>query len=112
MYCRVLEGKAQPGRVAEVLEVVAQQVEKVKKAKGFLFVQVLQGGDEIIAVSSWRTAKDLRAYAESELAQDMLARLSSLLEGVPTVRNFEIKLVVEGMEGIEGFFSHDEGGEG
>lgn len=109
MYCRVLEGKAQPGKVPEVLEVVAQQAEKVKKAKGFLFVQVLQSGDEIIAISSWRTAKDLRAYAESQLAQDMLARLSSLLVGAPTVKNYEIKLAVEG---DEGFFSYDEGGEG
>ncbi len=109
MHCRVVEAKVQPGKMAEVLEIAARQVEKVKKTKGFIFIQILQSEGEIMAVSSWRTEKDLRAYAESQLAQDMLNRLAPLLIGSPTVKYYEIKLVAEG---DEGFFVPDEGGEG
>jgi hypothetical protein len=74
-----------------------------------MLVQVLQREDELIAISSWRTAKDLRAYAESKLAVEFIARLSPLLDAPPEVKSFEIKLAVEGSEPL---FSPDEGGEG
>jgi heme-degrading monooxygenase HmoA len=109
MHCRVLEGKARAGRVAEALEVVNQQVQKVRGVGGFLFVQAMHSGDDVIVVSSWRTDKDLHAYADSQLAQEMLARLSPLFAEGPTVKNFVMALAVEG---DEGFFPRDEGGEG
>jgi hypothetical protein len=74
-----------------------------------MLVQVLQGESELIAISSWRTAKDLRAYADSKLALEFIARLAPLLAAPPEVKSFEIKLAVEGSEP---FFSAEEGGEG
>jgi heme-degrading monooxygenase HmoA len=76
---------------------------------GFLFVQIMQEGDEFIAVSSWRTSKDLRAYANSELAQDLLQSLTPLCVTPPRVRTFDLRMMAESEEG---FFPVDEGGEG
>lgn len=80
-----------------------------RRTTGMLLVQVLQGDDEILVISSWRSAKDLRAYAESALAGDFVARLAPLLVAPPSVRSLEIKLAVEGSEP---FLARDEGGEG
>src|SRR5262249_2829301 len=109
MFCRVLEAKVQPDKMEQALTIISQQVEKVKSTGGFLFAQAMQSGDELLVVSSWRTEKDIRDYAASDLARDMLARLSTLLVESPSVKNFAMKLAVEG---DEGFFSRDEGGEG
>jgi heme-degrading monooxygenase HmoA len=109
MYCRILEGKLLPNRGAEAVEIVKQQADKVKEARGFQFAQALQSDDDFIVISSWRSEKDLRAYAESDIAHGVLSRLSPLLVGDPTVRTFQMKLVVQGEEGL---FSRDEGGEG
>jgi quinol monooxygenase YgiN len=109
MFCRVLEMKAQSGKMEPVLAIIAQQVEKVKSTGGFLFAQAMQSDDDLLVVSSWRTEKDIRGYAASELARDLLARLSTLSVEPPIVKSFAMKLAVEGEEG---FFSSDEGGEG
>jgi hypothetical protein len=69
----------------------------------------MQAEDEIIAVSSWRTVKDLRAYAESQLAQDLLSSLAPFCVAPPRVRTFDLCLMAESEEG---FFPVDEGGEG
>ncbi len=109
MYCRVFQGRPLPGKAAQALEVVRDQVERVRRTTGMLLVQVLQGEDEILAISSWRSAKDLRAYAESALAADFVTRLTPLLVAPPDVKSLEIKLAVEGSEP---FLLPDEGGEG
>lgn len=109
MYCRVLEGKLLPGRGAEAVEIIKQQTNHVRENRGFLFAQALQSGDDFLVVSSWRSEKDLRAYVESDLAHNVLTHLSPLMMESPTARNFAMKLVVEGEEG---FFTRDEGGEG
>ena len=108
-YCRVLEGKARPGQVEAAIRVLQDRLEQVKKVSGFLFVQIMQEGDEVIAVSSWRSNKDLRAYAESQLAQELLHSLSPLCVASPRVRTFDLRLMAESEEG---FFPVDEGGEG
>jgi quinol monooxygenase YgiN len=108
-YCRVLEGKARPGQVEAAVQVLRDRLEQVKKVSGFLFVQIMQDGDEFIAVSSWRSNKDLRAYAESQLAQDLLNSLTPLCVALPRVRTFDLRLMAESEEG---FFPADEGGEG
>lgn len=109
MYCRVLEGKVQPGKMSEVMEIIGQQATAVKAHRGFLFVQALQSGEDFLVVSSWRSEKDLQAYARSELALTMLTRLENLWATFPRVKNFQMTVAVEG---DEGFFTHDEGGEG
>jgi heme-degrading monooxygenase HmoA len=109
MFCRVLEAKVQPGKMEQALAIFSQQMEKVKSTSGFLLAQAMQNEDDLLVVSSWRTEKDIRGYAASDLARDVLARLSTLSVEPPIVKSFAMKLAVEGEEG---FFSHDEGGEG
>ena len=109
MYCRVLEAKAKSGQVEAAIRVLQDRLEHVKKVSGFLFVQIMQEGDDLIAVSSWRTSKDLRAYAESQLARDLLILLTPLCIAPPRVRTFDLRLMAESEEG---FFPVDEGGEG
>jgi hypothetical protein len=48
-----------------VLGVVSEQVERVHRTTGLSLAQILQGEDDLIVISAWRTAKDLRAYASS-----------------------------------------------
>lgn len=109
MFCRVLEAKVQPGKMEQALAIFSQQMEQVKNTSGFLLAQALQNGDDLMVVSSWRTEKDIRGYAASDLARDILARLSALAVEPPVVKSFDMKLAVEGEER---FFSRDEGGEG
>jgi quinol monooxygenase YgiN len=109
MYCRVLEGKLLPGRGAEAVEIIKQEAALVRENRGFMFAQALQSGDNFLVVSSWRSDKDLHAYVESDIAQRVITRLTPLMVESPTARNFDMKLVVEGEEG---FFTRDEGGEG
>jgi quinol monooxygenase YgiN len=109
MYCRVLEGKAKSGQVDAAIRVLQDRLELIRKVSGFLFVQIMQQGDEVIAVSSWRTSKDLRAYADGQLAQDLLNALTPLCVAPPRVRTFDLRLMAESEEG---FLPVDEGGEG
>ena len=109
MHCRVLEAKLKPGRAAEAVAIIEQQSGTVRGISGFAFVQAMHSGDDFLVVSSWRTEKDVRAYADSELAQDLLKRLSGLFVAGPTIKTFSIDLAVES---DEGFFALDEGGEG
>ncbi len=108
-FCRVLEGKLKPERAATAIHLVNDRLERIKKVSGFLFVQVMRQGNEFIAVSSWKTLKDLRGYAESELAQGLLKELAPLCLEPPQARSFELLLMEESEEG---FFVKDEGGEG
>ena len=104
----MLRVKPLSGRTAEALQLVSEQVELVRRTSGLMLVQVLQSEDELMAVSSWRTAKDVRAYADSQLAQEFITRLTPLLAAPAEVKSFEVKLAIEGSEP----FSPDEGGEG
>jgi heme-degrading monooxygenase HmoA len=108
-YCRVLEGRVRSNQIEAAMKVLQDRLDLVRKVSGFLFVQIMHAADEFIAVSSWRTAKDLRAYAESQLAQDLLNTLTPLCISPPRVRTFDLRLMAESEEG---FFPIDEGGEG
>ena len=92
MHCRMFGGQAKPGKMPAVLQIVSEQSEKVKKISGFLFAQVLQNGDEMLVVSSWRTERHLRVYMHGALAQETLTRLAPLLACTPTVKTFPIHL--------------------
>ena len=50
-------GKPLPGKDREALRVVSEQVERVRRTTGLSLAQVLQGEDELIVISAWRTAK-------------------------------------------------------
>ena len=108
-YCRVLEGIAKPGQLEAALQLAQERLEVIKKVSGFLFIQIMDTGDEFIAVSSWRTSKDLQAYAESDIARNLLKDLTPLCIAPPRARTYELRLMVENEDG---FFPSDEGGEG
>jgi len=99
MFLRILEGKARPGKVQDIADLFIQQTEEVvKKAKGSLFVQILNSGDDVMAVSSWRAKEDMEAYLELEETKAFYRRLPSLLMGVPTVRTYDVLRTVIGEE--------------
>lgn len=108
-FCRVLEGQAKPGRAEAAIKMLQDRLEQVRLVSGFLFVQIMQEGDEFIAVSSWKTRKDLQGYADSSLAQNLLQDLLPLCVAPPRIRIFDLRLMAES---DEGFFTKDEGGEG
>lgn len=108
-FCRVLEGKVKPERMATAIHLLNDRLEQIRKVSGFLFVQVMRAGNEFIAVSSWKTQKDLRGYTESALARDLLKDLIPLCLEPPRIRTCELLVMAES---DEGFFSKDEGGEG
>jgi heme-degrading monooxygenase HmoA len=106
-FCRVLEGKVKPERTATAIHLINERLEQVRKVSGFLFIQVMRQGQDFIAVSSWKTLKDLRGYSESALAQNLLKDLAPLCSEPPQVRTFELLTMAESEEG---FFVQDEGG--
>jgi quinol monooxygenase YgiN len=108
-YCRVLEGTVKPGQMQAAMQLTQERLEVIRKVSGFLFVQIMTSGDEFIAVSSWRNHKDLQAYAESDIARNLLKELTPLCIAPPRARTHELRLMVENEEG---FFPGDEGGEG
>ena len=107
--CRVLEGTVKPGQLETALQLTQERLEIIKNVSGFLFVQIMHSGNDFIAVSSWRNSKDLRAYAESEVAGDLLKDLTPLCVVPPQVRTFDLYLMVENEENS---FPNDQGGEG
>jgi quinol monooxygenase YgiN len=91
MLLRILEGKARPGKVQEIADLLIQQGEDVvKKTKGCLFIHVLNSGDELLAVSAWRAAEDMERYLEHPETKTFYGKLPALLMGVPAVRTFEV----------------------
>lgn len=108
-FCRVLEGQAKPGQAEAAIKVLQDRLDQIRLVSGFLFVEVMQEGDEFIAVSSWKTRTDLQGYANSALAQNLLKDLTPLCVAPPRTRVFNLRFMVES---DEGFFTKDEGGEG
>ncbi|PRY49597.1 quinol monooxygenase YgiN [Geodermatophilus tzadiensis] len=88
---RILEAKARPGaidRLAELL--VRQNDEVVGSAPGALFAQALRSGDQVLAVSSWRSAEDMQGYLDQEVTQEFYRALPELLMGSPSVRTYQV----------------------
>ncbi|MDQ3946097.1 MAG: antibiotic biosynthesis monooxygenase [Actinomycetota bacterium] len=92
MYTRLFYGTIQPGKHDEAWSVLDDVIPKVKGEPGCVLLQVLQGGDEIIGISSWATREDLAAYADGEVAKELFSRLTPLLMGMPTTRSYDVKV--------------------
>jgi len=108
-FCRVLEGQAKPGQAQAAIKMLQDRLDQVRLVSGFLFVQVMQEGDEFVAVSSWKSRKDLQGYGNSSIAQNLLKDIPPLCVAPPRVRIFDLRFMAES---DEGFFIKDEGGEG
>jgi quinol monooxygenase YgiN len=88
---RIVEGKARPGSVEEVANLLVQQArDVVGPAEGMLFVQSLRSGDHVMAVSSWRSVEDMEGYLGLDTTQEFYRRLPELLMGMPSVRTYEV----------------------
>ena len=102
MLLRVLEGKARPGKVQEIADLFSQQGDEVtKKAKGLLFIQILNSGDDVLAVSSWKGKEDMERYLELEATKAFYRKLPGLLMGVPAVRTFEVLRTMRGEDAAD-----------
>lgn len=92
MYTRLFYGTIQPGKAEEAWQVLNEFAQRVKERQGCVLNQVLQNGDEIVGITSWETKEDLAAYADSELARNLFARITPLFMGRPTARSYEVRL--------------------
>ncbi len=92
MYTRLFYGTIQSGKAGEAWQVLNEFAQRVKEQRGCVLNQVLQNGDEIVGITSWETKEDLAAYADSELARDLFARITPLFLGRPTARSYEVRL--------------------
>jgi heme-degrading monooxygenase HmoA len=98
MYTRLFFGTTQPGKSHEAVRMLADFAKRVKEQKGYVLGQVLYSADEIVGITSWRTKEELAAYADSELARELFARIMPLLLGVPKVQSYEVEAFEKGAD--------------
>ncbi|MGY1710467.1 putative quinol monooxygenase [Geodermatophilus sp. SYSU D00758] len=88
---RILEARARPGAIDRLAELLVRQNERVvSSTPGALFAQALRSGDQVLAVSSWRSADDVARYLDQEVTQAFYRALTDLLMGTPSVRTYEV----------------------
>jgi quinol monooxygenase YgiN len=92
VHTRLFYATIQPGRVDEALAVIDDVVEKVKAHHGCMAMQVLQGGDDVVGITTWETDEDLAAYADGDVARELFTRLTPLLMGMPQTKSYEVKV--------------------
>jgi quinol monooxygenase YgiN len=88
---RILEATARPGAIGRLSDLLVQQEQEVvANAGGIVFVQSLRSGDNVLAVSSWRSLEDMQRYLEQPITSRFYAVLPELLMGSPSVRTYEV----------------------
>jgi len=88
---RILEAKARPGSVDRLSDLLVRQNQHVvSSAPGALFAQALRSGDQVMAVSSWRSAEDVQRYLDQDVTREFYRALPELLMGTPSVRTYEV----------------------
>ena len=92
MYTRLFYATVQPGQGDEAWNVINDVLPKIRSSKGCLHVQVLQGGDDLVGITDWESTEVLSSYADGAVAQELFARLTPLLMGLPTTRSYEMKV--------------------
>lgn len=92
MYTRLFSGTIQAGKAEEAWQVLNEFAQRVKQQKGCVLNQVLQNGNEIVGITTWETKEDLAAYADSDLARELFARITPLFMGRPTARSYDVRL--------------------
>ncbi len=88
---RILEAKARPGAVDRLSELLVHQERTiVAAAPGAVFAQSLRSGDQVLAVSSWRSDEELQRYLDQEETRAFYRALPELLMGMPSIRTYEV----------------------
>src|SRR5687767_8655893 len=108
---RILEAKARPGVVDRIAKLLVRQNDQVvTSAPGALFAQALRSGDQVLAVSSWRSADDMQRYLELEVTREFYRTLAELVMGMPSVRTYEVISGGDDATGWTGDGSASDGG--
>jgi quinol monooxygenase YgiN len=92
VHTRLFYATIQPDKGEVAWGVINDMLPKITASKGCLHVQILQGGDDLVGITDWESTEALSAYADGEVAQELYARLTPLLMGLPTTRSYEIKV--------------------
>jgi quinol monooxygenase YgiN len=92
MHTRLIYGTVQPGMHDEVWRIFDDIIPRVKAQPGCVLLQVLQGGDEFVGITTWASKEELAAYADGGLARELFSRLTPLLMGMPTTRSYDVKV--------------------
>lgn len=92
MYTRLFYATIQPDQGVEAWDVINDILPRIKGSEGCLHVQILQGGDDLVGITDWATTEALSAYSDGAVAQELFARLTPLLMGLPTTRSYEMKV--------------------
>ncbi len=88
---RILEATARPGTIERLSElIVRQEQDVVAHAPGIIFVQSLRSGDNLLAVSSWRSVEHMQRYLDQPVTSAFYQALPELLMGMPSVRTYEV----------------------
>ena len=88
---RILEGKARPGELDRLADLLVQQERSIVAASpGAVFAQSLRSGDQVLAVSSWETAEDMQQYLDQAVTREFYRALPELLMGTPSIRTYEV----------------------
>ncbi len=88
---RILEGKARPGAIDRLAELLVTQNDRVvASAAGALFAQALRSGDQVLAVSSWESSEAMQRYLDQDVTQEFYRALPELLMGIPSIRTYEV----------------------
>jgi quinol monooxygenase YgiN len=91
MHTRLFYGAIQPGKSDEAWQVLIEFARRVKQLKGCLLMQLLQSGNEIVAITNWATQEDLTAYAEGQVSRELFQRITPLFLGMPVVRTYAVR---------------------
>jgi quinol monooxygenase YgiN len=94
---RILEGKARPGAIDRLAELLVTQNDRVvASADGALFAQALRSGDQVLAVSSWASADAMQRYLQQDVTREFYRALPELLMGAPSIRTYEVIASTDG----------------
>ncbi len=92
MHTRLFYATVQPGSIDDAMAVINDFVDAVRKQQGCMAIQVLQGADDIVGITTWQSEQELAAYADSEVARQLFSRLAPLLMGMPVTKSYEVKV--------------------
>ncbi len=93
MYARVTIATAQPSKVDEVTKIVRDSIlPAAKKQKGFK--KLIDLGDRAtgrgMIIVLWNTEADMKAGEASDYYREQIAKVGSLLAGLPTTERYEV----------------------
>jgi len=93
MFARIVEINAKTGKGKELSRTLSiQAIDILREQSGFVDLVTLQSDDNqdrVIGISFWKSKEDATRY-HTQAYQRIMDVVSSVTEGTPQVRNFEI----------------------